>query len=43
MHTDQTVRVKWGSVMSESFTVMNGVKERGVLSLVLFGGLLCEN
>ena len=25
MYTNQTLRVKWGSVMSESFTVMNGV------------------
>ena len=35
MYTNQTLRVKWGSVMSESFTVMNGVKQ-GVLSPVLF-------
>ena len=34
--TNQTRRVKWGSVMSESFTVMNGVKQGGVLSPVLF-------
>ena len=27
MYTNQTLRVKWGSVMSESFTVMNGVKQ----------------
>ena len=37
MYTNQTLRVKWGSVMSESFTVMNGVKQGGVLSPVLFG------
>ena len=36
MYTNQTLRVKWGSVMSESFTVINGVKQRGVLSHVLF-------
>ena len=36
MYTSHTLRVKWGSVMSESFTVMNGVKQRGVLSPVLF-------
>ena len=35
MYTNQTLRVKWGSVMSESFTVMNGVKQGGVLSPVL--------
>ena len=35
-YTNQTLRVKWGSVMSESFTVMNGVKQGGVLSPVLF-------
>ena len=32
----QYIRVKWGSVMSESFTVMNGVKQGGVLSPILF-------
>ena len=36
MYTNQTLRVKWGSVMSESFTVINGVKQEGVLSPVLF-------
>ena len=36
MYINQTLRVKWGSVMSESFTVMNGVKQGGVLSPVLF-------
>ena len=36
MYTNQTLRVKWGSVMSESFTVMNGVKQGGVLSPVFF-------
>ena len=36
VYTNQTLRVKWGSVMSESFTVMNGVKQGGVLSPVLF-------
>ena len=36
LYTNQTLRVKWGSVMSESFTVMNGVKQGGVLSPVLF-------
>ena len=36
MYTNQTLRVKWGSVMSEFFTVMNGVKQGGVLSPVLF-------
>ena len=36
MYTNQTLRVKWGSVMPESFTVMNGVKQGGVLSPVLF-------
>ena len=36
MYTNQTLRVKWGSVMSESFTVMNGVKQGDALSPVLF-------
>ena len=35
-YTNQTLRVKWGSFMSESFTVMNGVKQGGLLSPVLF-------
>ena len=36
MYTNQTLRVKWGSVMLESFTVMKGVKQGGAVSLVLF-------
>ena len=36
IYTNQTLRVKWGSVMSKSFTVRNGVKQGGVLSPVLF-------
>ena len=36
MYTNQTLTVRWGSAMSESFTVMNGVKLAGVLSPVLF-------
>ena len=36
IYTNQTLRVKWGSVMSESFTVMNGVKQESALSPVLF-------
>ena len=36
LYTNQTLRVKRGSVMSESFTVMNRVKQGGVLSPVLF-------
>ena len=40
MYTNQTLRVKWGSVMSESFTVMNGVKQGSVLSPVLFEYIL---
>ena len=36
MYTNQTLRLKWGIVMSKSFTVMNGVKQGGVLSPVLF-------
>ena len=36
IYTNQTLRVKWGSVMSAFFTVMNGAKQGGVLSPVLF-------
>ena len=36
-----SLKDKWGSIMSESFTVMNGIKQRGVLSPVLYtDGLL---
>ena len=40
MYTNQALRVKGGSVMSESFTAMNGVKQGGVLSPVYTDGLL---
>ena len=36
MYAIQALRFQWGSVMSESFTVMNGVRQGGVLSPVLF-------
>ena len=36
MHTNQTLRVKWGDTVSDMFNVMNGVKQGGVLSPILF-------
>ena len=36
MHTNQTLRVKWGHTVSDMFNVMNGVKQGGVLSPILF-------
>ena len=37
MYTSQTLRVKWGHAVSNCFTVMNGVKQGGILSPLLFG------
>ena len=36
LYTNQTVRVKWGNCLSESYPVTNGVKQGGVLSPLLF-------
>ena len=36
MYTTQSLRVKWRDATSPQFTVMNGVKQGGVLSLILF-------
>ncbi len=36
MYTNQTFQVRWKSSISNSFSVSNGVKQGGVLSLVLF-------
>ena len=36
MYTHQSLRVKWGSTLSKQFSVMNGVKQGGVLSPILF-------
>ena len=36
MYTIQTLRVKWGRAVSNSFNVRNGVKQGGVLSPLLF-------
>ncbi len=36
LHTNQTLKVKWKSSIGNSFSVSNGVKQGGVLSLVLF-------
>lgn len=36
MYTKQTLQVRWGSKVSEKFTVQNGVKQGGVLSPILF-------
>ena len=36
LYTGQRVRVRWGSVCSDSFTVTNGVKQGGVISPLLF-------
>ena len=36
MYTQQQLRVKWGSHLSHSFRVKNGVKQGGVLSPILF-------
>ena len=36
MYTNQSFRVKWSNTLSNQFSVMNGVKQGGVLSLILF-------
>ena len=36
MYTTQSLRVKWSDTTSPHFTVMNGVKQGGVLSPILF-------
>ena len=36
MYTTQSLRVKWSDTTLPQFTVMNGVKQGGVLSLILF-------
>ena len=36
MYTSQSLKVKWRSVISNKFTVCNGVKQGGVLSPLLF-------
>ena len=36
MYTNQTLRVKWNNVISEEFNALNGVKQGGVLSPLLF-------
>ena len=36
MYAHQSLRVKWGSTLSKQFSVMNGVKQCGVLSPILF-------
>ena len=37
MNTSQVTRVEWNDVCSDYFSVRNGVKQRGVISPVLFG------
>ena len=36
MYTHQSLRVKWGGTLSKQFSVLNGVKQGGVLSPILF-------
>ena len=36
MYTHQSLRVKWSSTLSKQFSAMNGVKQGGVLSQILF-------
>ena len=42
MYKNQKLRIKWNSHCSESFSVLNGVKQGGILSPVLFGLYLDE-
>ena len=36
LYTSQTLQVKWKSIKSDNFSVVNGVKQGGVLSPILF-------
>ena len=36
MYTSQTLRVKWGNSVSRNFNCLNGVKQGGILSPILF-------
>ncbi len=36
LYTNQTLQIKWKSITGAGFSVLNGVKEGGVLSPVLF-------
>ena len=36
MYTHQSLRVKWRSTLFKQFSVMNGVKQGGVLSPILY-------
>ncbi len=36
MYTNQQLQVKWGNVISHRFEAINGVKQGGVLSPILF-------
>jgi hypothetical protein len=36
LYTNSSVRVAWGGIVSDYFSVANGVKQGAVLSLVLF-------
>ena len=36
MYTNQSLRVKWSNTLFDQFSVMNGVKQGGVLSPILF-------
>ena len=36
MHRDQSVRIRWGSTYTNTFSVSNGVKQGGSISPVLF-------
>ncbi len=36
LYTNQTLQVKWKSITGAGFSLLNGVKQGGVLSTVLF-------
>ena len=36
MYTNQTLRVKWNNLLSKEFNALNGVRQGGVLSPLLF-------
>ena len=36
LYTNQIIRIKWGNTYSFRFSVLNGVKQGGVMSPILF-------
>ncbi len=40
MYTNQSLKVRWGTITGDKFNVKNGVKQGGVLSPILFSAYM---